>query len=90
MGTWGGDGQRLLGSFALLLWCRQLLLQVLQLVLVLQQVPGLQLVDVQGQILTQDLDLKLQVELQQKSRGVVTVPDGTLPSQPLPRPTGTS
>lgn len=54
-----GDGQRLLLSFALLLWCRKLLLQVLQLVFVLQQVSRLQLIDVQRQILTQDLNLKL-------------------------------
>lgn len=58
-----GNGQRLLWRFAFFLWRRQLLLQVLQLVFVLQQVSRFQLVDVQRQILTQDLNLKLQVQL---------------------------
>lgn len=51
--------QGLLWGFAFFLWGRKLLLQVLQLVFVLQQVPRFQLVDVQRQILTQDLNLKL-------------------------------
>ena len=55
--------QHLLGRLALLLGGGELLLQALQLVLVLQQGPRLQVVDVQGQVLTQNLNLKLQVEL---------------------------
>ena len=65
--------QHLLGRLALLLWCGELLLQALQLVLVLQQGPRLQVVDVQGQVLTQNLNLKLQVELwARRDRGRTT------------------
>lgn len=62
--TCGNDrGQHLLRRLGLFLWCGQLLLQVLQGVLVLQQVPGLQVVDVQRQVLAQDLDFKLEIQL---------------------------
>lgn len=64
--TCGRHGQQLLRRLRFLLWCRELLLQALELLFVFQQVSRLQVVDVQREVLAQDLDLKLEVQLVEK------------------------
>lgn len=60
------NGQHFLRWFSFLLWCRQLLIQGLQLVFVFQQVSRLKVIDIQGQILAQYFNLKLQVQLERR------------------------
>lgn len=55
--------QHFFWRFSIFLWCRQLLLKILQFLLVLQQVAWLQVINVQRQVFAQHLNLKLQVQL---------------------------